>query len=130
MKFLLDTNAVIGLLGGNAGVLAGVRRHAPQDFGIPAIVAHELFYGAYRSARQAQNLALLDGLRLEVLEFDKEDARQAGEIRAMLAATGMPIGPYDVLIAGQAMARGLVLVTHNVGEFSRVASLQVEDWQS
>ena len=93
MRFLLDTNAVIGLLSGNAGVLAGVRRHAPQDFGIPAIAAHELFYGAYRSARQAQNLALLDGLRLEVLEFDKEDARQAGEIRAMLAATGMPIGP-------------------------------------
>ncbi len=88
MRFLLDTNAVIGLLGGNGGVLAGVRRHAPQDFGIPAIAAHELFYGAYRSARQAQNLALLDGLRLEVLEFDKEDARQAGEIRAALAAAG------------------------------------------
>ena len=130
MRFLLDTNAVIGLLGGNAGVLAGVRRHAPQDFGIPAIAAHELFYGAYRSARQAQNLALLDGLQLGVLEFDKEDARQAGKIRAMLAATGKPIGPYDVLIAGQALARGLVLVTHNVSEFSRVADLQVEDWQS
>ncbi len=130
MRFLLDTNAVIGLLGGNAGVLAGVRRHTPQDFGIPAIAAHELFYGAYRSARRAQNLALLDGLRLEVLEFDKEDARQAGEIRAMLAAAGTPIGPYDVLIAGQTLARGLVLVTHNVGEFSRVAGLQVEDWQS
>jgi len=130
VRFLLDTNAVIGLLGGNAGVLAGVRRHTPQDFGIPAIAAHELFYGAYRSARRAQNLALLDGLRLEVLEFDKEDARQAGEIRAMLAAAGTPIGPYDVLIAGQTLARGLVLVTHNVGEFSRVAGLQVEDWQS
>lgn len=130
MRFLLDTNAVIGLLGGNAGVLAGVRRHTPQDFGIPAIAAHELFYGAYRSARQAQNLALLDGLRLEVLEFDKEDARQAGEIRAMLATIGKPIGPYDVLIAGQALARGLVLVTHNVGEFSLMADLQVEDWQS
>ncbi len=130
MRFLLDTNAVIGLLGGNAGVLAGVRRHAPQDFGIPAVAAHEMFYGAYRSARQTQNLALLDGLRLAVLEFDKEDARQAGEIRALLAAAGIPIGPYDVLIAGQAVARGLVLVTHNVGEFSRVAGLQVEDWQS
>jgi len=130
VRFLLDTNAVIGLLGGNAGVLAGVRRHAPQDFGIPAVAAHEMFYGAYQSARQTQNLALLDGLRLAVLEFDKEDARQAGEIRALLAAAGMPIGPYDVLIAGQALARGLVLVTPNVGEFSRVAGLQVEDWQS
>ncbi len=130
MRFLLGTNTVIGLLGGNAGVLAGVRRYVPQDFGIPAIAAHELFYGAYRSARRAQNLALLDGLPLAVLEFDKEDARQAGEIRAALAATGTPIGPYDVLIAGQALARGLVLVTHNVGEFARVSGLQVEDWQS
>ena len=130
MKFLLDTNAVIGLLSGNAGVLAGIRRHAPKDFGIPAVAAHELFYGAYRSARQVRNLAVLDGLRLTVLEFDKEDARQAGEIRAALAAAGKPIGPYDVLIAGQALARGLVLVTHNAGEFSRVGGLSVEDWQS
>jgi len=129
VKFLLDTNAVIGLLGGNAGVLAGVRRHLPQDFGIPAVAAHELFYGAYRSARRSQNLALLDGLRLAVLDFDKEDARQAGEIRAALAVAGTPIGPYDVLIAGQALARGLVLVTHNVGEFSRVGGLLIEDWQ-
>ena len=130
MKFLLDTNAVIGLLSGNAGVLAGIRQHAPKDFGISAVAAHELFYGAYRSARQVRNLAVVDGLRLTVLEFDKEDARQAGEIRAALAAAGKPIGPYDVLIAGQALARGLVLVTHNAGEFSRVGGLSVEDWQS
>ena len=104
--------------------------HTPQDFGIPAVAAHELSYGAYRSARQAHNLALIDRLLLEVLEFDREDARQAGEIRAALAAAGTPIGPYDVLIAGQALARGLVLVTHNVGEFMRVGGLQVEDWQS
>ncbi len=130
MRFLLDTSAVIGLLAGNAGMLAGVRRHTPQDFGIPAVAAHELFYGAYRSARQAHNLALIDRLLLEVLEFDKEDARQAGEVRAALAAAGTPICPYDVLIAGQALARRLVLVTHNVGEFTRVGGLQVENWQS
>ena len=130
MKFLLDANAVIGVLAGNAGLLAGVRRQAPRDIGIPAVAMHELFFGAYKSQRQAHNLALLDGLLLEVLEFDKEDARQAGEIRAALAAKGTPIGPYDVLIAGQARARDLVLVTHNLGEFSRVDGLRVEDWQS
>lgn len=130
MKFLLDANAVIGLLGGNAGLLARARRQAPQDIGIPAVAAHELFYGAYKSRRQAHNLALLDGLQLEVLEFDKEDARQAGEIRAALSAMGTPIGPYDVLVAGQARARDLALVTHNVGEFSRVNGLRIENWQS
>jgi len=130
VKFLLDANAVIGLLGGNAGLLARARRQAPQDIGIPAVAAHELFYGAYKSRRQAHNLALLDGLQLEVLEFDKEDARQAGEIRAALSAMGTPIGPYDVLVAGQARARDLALVTHNVGEFSRVNGLRIENWQS
>lgn len=98
--------------------------------GVSAIAAHELFYGAYKSQRRAQNLARIDGLQFVVLEFDQEDARQAGEVRAALAAAGTPIGPYDVLIAGQARARGLILVTHNTGEFSRVGGLDVEDWQT
>jgi tRNA(fMet)-specific endonuclease VapC len=130
VKYLLDANAVIGLLRGNAGLLAGVHRHAPQDFGVSAIAAHELFYGACKSQRRAQNLARIDGLQFAVLEFDQEDARQAGEIRAALAASGTPIGPYDVLIAGQARARSLVLLTHNTGEFSRVGGLHIEDWES
>ena len=127
---MLDANAVIGLLGGNAGLLAKVHQHVPEDFGVSAIAAHELFYGAYKSQRRAQNLARVDGLQFVVLEFDQEDARQAGEIRAALAAAGTPIGPYDVLIAGQARARGLILVTYNTGEFSRVNGLDVEDWQT
>lgn len=130
MKYLLDANAVIGLLGGNARLLAEVRRHAPQDFGISAIAGHELFFGAYRSRWRAQNLARLERLQFAVLEFDKEDARQAGEIRAALAAAGTPIGPYDGLIAGQARARNLVLITHNTGEFSRVEGLNFEDWET
>ena len=56
-------------------------------------------------------------------------ARQAGEIRAMLAARGQAIGPYDVLIAGQAMARRLTPATHDGGEFGRVPGLAVDDWQ-
>lgn len=130
MRFLLDTNAVIALLKGNPGLVAAVRNHTPSDFGIPVVAAHELFFGAYRSQRQARNLATLEELRLEVVALDREDARQAAEIRAALAAAGMPIGPYDVLIAGQARARDLVLVTRNVGEFSRVSGLRIEDWQS
>ena len=97
---------------------------------IPAVVAHELFYGAFRSQRAANNVALIDALQFAVIEFDKEDARQAGEVRALLAAKGTPIGPYDVLIAGQAIARGMVLVTHNSAEFGRVPQLQLEDWQA
>jgi tRNA(fMet)-specific endonuclease VapC len=75
-------------------------------------------------------VALVDSLQFVVLEFDKEDARQAGEIRALLASRGTPIGPYDVLIAGQAKARNLTLITHNTDEFGRVPGLRFDDWQA
>ena len=130
MKFLLDTNALIALLKGHEGFLKRLRQCLPQDFGIPAIVVHELYFGASKGQRTAENLARVGGLQFEVLEFDGEDARAAGELRASLAAAGTPIGPYDVLIAGQALARALTLVTHNTAEFKRVPGLQIEDWTS
>lgn len=131
MRYLLDANAVIALLNDRDSRPAQrARQNKPGDMCISAIVAHELFYGAFKSQRAARNVALVDSLQFEVLDFDKEDSRQAGEIRAALAAKGTPIGPYDVLIAGQAMARNLVLVTHNTAEFGRVPGLQIEDWEA
>jgi tRNA(fMet)-specific endonuclease VapC len=130
LKYMLDTNAAIGMTGRNAGILATARQHRQEDIGISAIVAHELFFGAYKGQRTTQNLARINKLRLQVLEFDKEDAMDAGEVRAELAAAGTPIGPYDVLIAGQARGRGLTLVTHNLREFSRVRDLHIEDWET
>ena len=129
MRFLLDSNALIALLKGHEGFLKRLRQYQPQDFGIPAVVVHELYYGAYKGQRTAENLARVAGLQFEVLEFDREDARAAGELRASLALSGAPIGPYDVLIAGQALARALTLVTHNTEEFQRVPGLQIEDWE-
>ncbi len=130
MKFLLDTNAIIALLKGHPGLARRIRQHPPGDFAMSAIVAHELFFGAYRGTRRAENLARVEALRFEVLAFDREDGRRAGELRAALAAAGTPIGPYDVLIAGQALARGLTLITRNVREFLRVPAIRVEDWES
>lgn len=130
MRYLLDANAVIALLKDHHGPLARrARQHRPADIGMSAIVAHELYFGAFKSQRRDHNLALADGLQFEVVPFDKEDARQAGEIRAILAALGTPIGPYDVLIAGQARARGLALVSRNLREFQRVNGLTVENWE-
>ncbi|MGD9885576.1 MAG: hypothetical protein AB7O82_00015 [Reyranella sp.] len=63
-----------------------------------------------------------------MLDLDREDARTAGGIRATLARQGTPVGPYDVLLAGQASARGLVLVTNSFSEFHRVDGLKMEDW--
>lgn len=131
MRFLLDTNAVIELLSEPAGAVGRrLRDHLPQEIGLPAIVLHEFYYGAYRSRRRDRNLGVVEELRFEVLDFDREDARHAGEIRAALAERGTPIGAYDLLIAGLARARGLTLVTHNLREFRRVAGLRVEDWSA
>jgi len=127
--YLLDTNAVIAALKGHAGVLVHIRSRAPQDVAISSVVAHELYCGAFRSARMQENLARVDALQFPVLEFDRDDARSAGEIRAGLAAIGSPIGPYDVLIAGQALSRSLILVTRNGREFSRIGELKIENWE-
>lgn len=130
MRYLLDTNAVIALLNDPAGKLSRrVRQHAPSDIGLSAIVLHELYFGAYKSRRRVHNLTLVEGLRLEVLAYDQEDAKHAGEIRAGLSKRGTPIGAYDVLIAGQARSRALTLVTRNIREFQHVSDLRVENWQ-
>jgi len=119
MKYLLDTNAVIALLNAaGSPISVRIRQHQPADIGLSAIVIHELYFGAYKSQRRERNLEIVDQLRFEVVPFDREDARHAGAIRAALGSQGTPIGGYDVLIAGQARARSLTLVTHNVREFS------------
>lgn len=131
IQYLLDTNAVIALVGRRSSELLGrVEASEPGSLAVSSIVAHELWYGAYRSQKVAFNLETLRLLftDLALLDFDREDARVAGEIRAELSRQGTPIGPYDALIAGQARARGLILVTNNTGEFRRVAGLSLEDW--
>ena len=129
MKYLLDANAVIAIMRGDRTVLDRLKRNRPADFGMPAVVAHELFYGAFRSSRVEENVRRLEALKFAIVEFDAEDARRAGELRADLTRMGKPVGPYDVLVAGQALARGLTVVTHNVREFARVPGLLVEDWE-
>ena len=129
MRYLLDTNACIALLNGSPPSLVDrVRRHTSSEFGLPAPVTCELYYGAFKSRYRNRNLELLDGIAFEVVPFDAADARVAGAVRANLEAVGRPIGPLDTLIAGQALARGLILVTANTQAFIRVEGLHCEDW--
>src|SRR5579864_5067808 len=131
MRYLLDANAIIAMLRDSGSRPAQRVRHERMgDVAISAVVAHELYYGAFKSRRPAHSVALVDALQFPVIEFDREDARQAGGIRAFLSARGTTIGPYDVLIAGQAVARQIILVTHNVDELRRVPGLSIEDWEA
>ena len=98
------------------------------------IVYHELMYGAAASQRPKVNedkIALfIASARLALLPFEEGDAREAADIRATLKLSGMPIGPYDILIAAQARRAGATLITANTNEFARVPGLMLIDWAS
>lgn len=130
LKYLLDTNMVIYTIKNRPAVVrAAFKRHEGQ-MAISSVTWGELVFGVERSSRPEQNQADIDGLaaRLEVLSFDDKAATQFGQVRAELLKNGQPIGPYDMMIAGHARSLGLILVTNNTREFSRVAGLRLEDW--
>lgn len=130
MNYLLDTNAVSRLLKRDRKVWRRLSYHSAEDIGISAIAMSELWAGALELPSADALTRALSMIKLEIIGFDAADARQAGEVRAYLAKTGQPIDPLDTLIAGQAVARGLTLVTHNTGEFVRVPGLRLEDWEA
>lgn len=130
MKYLLDTNAVIALLGGNSLVQQHLRRVSASDTALSSLVMHELYFGAYKGVRANETLLNYGQLRLAIVPFTVDDALRAAEIRAVLQRRGTPIGPIDTLIAGQALARDLTLVTRNTREFLRVDDLLVENWEA
>jgi tRNA(fMet)-specific endonuclease VapC len=129
----LDTNAVIALLNGRPAHLVDriEREMLDGGFAVPVVTLYELHYGAAKSARRKENrerLSVFLQLPIAVLPFEQEDAEEAGDIRAQLERAGTLIGPYDILIAGQARRRGALLVTSNASEFRRVPGLRTEDW--
>jgi len=130
VKFLLDTNTVIQIIAGHCGLIARLSKHSPGDFAISSVVMLELYFGAYNSKKILENLARIDALQFDILSLSDTDAKVAGSIRADLKAKGTPIGAYDLLIAGQAIARSLTLITGNVKEFRRVKDLSCQDWSS
>lgn len=129
--YLLDTNVCIYVMKNTYPVLTQkVLSCDPSDLCISSITVFELEYGAAKSSRSErtrQNMQLFLA-PFNILDFNSNDAASAGMIRAYLEKQGKIIGPYDVQIAGQAVARSMVMITHNVGEFSRVPRLIAEDW--
>lgn len=128
--YLLDTNACIAILKGNSTMLAHIRRVGVQRLYLCAPVKAELWFGACKSAKIAENKEKLDAFfgGLPSLAFDDKVIKALGELRMDLYAKGTPIGPYDMQIAAIALSYGLTVVTHNVREFERVPHLLIEDW--
>lgn len=133
---LLDTNACISLLNDrDSPVLPYLAEAAGRDesYATSTVVAFELRFGAAKSELRERNAKRLDVFfrdRIQVLPFDLDDSRHAGSLRALLESQGRPIGPFDTLIAGQALRRDATLLTANIREFSRVPGLRVIDWSA
>jgi tRNA(fMet)-specific endonuclease VapC len=131
----LDTNVVIALLNKSSLPIRMRVKEALESrisVAVSPIVIFELQYGAGRSGQRKSNLQKINDFLsgpVQVLNFDLEDAQEAADIRMALRRLGTPIGPYDVLIAGQARRRGAVLVTANENEFRRVPGLKTENWE-
>ena len=133
MSWLLDTNACIAIINGRPqGVRHRLRAALTrgEPVAVSSIALFELWYGVAKSARPTANTERLAVFLapLETLPFDDDDARAAGAVRAALEQAGTPIGAYDTLLAGQAVRRGLTLVTANVAEFARVRGLTWQNW--
>ena len=128
--YVLDTNTLIYFFKGEGRVARNLLGKAPRDIAVPSIVLFELELGIAKSsspARRREQLAEFVSL-VEVLDFTAREARCAAAIRAELERRGEPIGPFDTLIGGTALAAQAVLVTHNLKEFGRINGLRVEDW--
>jgi tRNA(fMet)-specific endonuclease VapC len=131
MQYLLDTNTCIAAMRQHPNVVRKMAAVAPGDCAVSTITGYELWTGVEKCANPAQERIKVQLLLATVheLPFDAAAATQAAQVRAALERQGQPIGPYDTLLAGHALACKLVLVTANTNEFSRVPGLMIENWQ-
>jgi len=131
VKYLLDTDTCIHALKHDARMLATLTAKSRADVAISVVTEAELRTGAEKSDARSKTLRLVERFLapIAIIEFNSADAAVYARERAALERAGTPIGPLDTLIAAQAVARGLILVTSNEREFRRVAGLRVENWR-
>ena len=133
MRYLLDTTVISDFTRGEPAVLARLKATRKGDAAVSTVTVMEVEYGLLLNPARARKVepmirALLTDL--EVFAYGPEDATATAAVRAALTKRGKPIGPYDLMIAGTALRRGLVMVTSNGAEFTRITGLIVEDWRT
>lgn len=130
LKYLLDTNIAIYVIKRRPIEVMGVFNENAGRMAISAITLSELFHGAEKSAKIAQNLAVVEEFAslLDVLPYSAKASQHYGAMRSSLERAGRPIGVNDLHIAAHARSEGLTLVTNNLAEFERVPGLLTENW--
>lgn len=131
MRFCLDTDTcILAMKGASPEMEKRFRQFEPADIGIPAIVRAELLLGILKSKTPDKTRHVVETFLapFELIPFNRAEAKAYADIRHDLETKGTPIGPNDIIIAATAVARNLILVTHNTKEFRRVSGLTVEDW--
>lgn len=129
--YLLDTNiCIFAIKKRPEGILGKIQKNLDHGIFVSSLTIAELEIGVENSQRPEENrLALVEFLSIfDYLNFDDEDAIAYGKLKVHLRLSGTIIGPIDLLLASQALSKGLIMVTNNIKEFSRVPVLKVKDW--
>ena len=130
LRFMLDTNICIYVMTNRPPGLRERFEGVREALCISVITLAELYYGAEKSERVAQNIRGVERFAsgLAVLPFGAAAAAHFGQLRAHLKRRGTPVSTQDILIGAHARSEGLILVTNNRREFDRMPGLLVENW--
>jgi len=132
MKYLLDTCCISDFVKNDMHTIKRLQETSPTEIAISSISAMELEYGLRHNPEKTKKIkpiiqAIISSVT--ILSYTEQDGKYSAEIRAMMRKLGMPIGAYDVLIAGTAMHHKLIVVTSNEKKFCRIPNLKVENWR-
>ena len=128
--YLLDTDIIIYSLKGNEIVRRNLRLHLNDPIKISAVTLMELYYGAYKSKRVANNLAKIKTIEntLEIISISRELVEIFGILKSNLEKAGKPLDDFDLILASTAMTHNLTIVTNNEKHFRRIDGLKIENW--
>jgi len=130
LRYMLDTNICIYVIKNRPEGLRERFNRLADQLCISAVTLAEIIYGAEKSARQIENIKVVEqfAARVDVLPFGERAATHYGQIRADLERAGHPIGLHDMMIGGHARSEGLTLVSNNVREFQHIEGLRIDNW--
>jgi len=130
MTYLLDANICIAAFRGNGDVRRAIDGHHPDDIYICSPVVAELYVGAYKSNQRRKNVLLIEELLrdYDCLQFTTRESLKFADVFTDMVARGASITVFDLQIAAIALTHGMTVVTHDIGDFSRIPGLLTEDW--